>query len=226
MTVRLVKSDVMGLSKHVEPASVQLIVCSPPRWTPGKCRFRGFADWKLGQKCPFGSEKLVEDYVAHLLEILCVLFLLLKRDGLVLLHLGDGEGQNIPSRVECALIFMGLAVHKRVIWIRKGRHQSILRISLVPIPDSSPELPPSEVITDGSDAEYNHSDFGVDPLFFPKWGIARYTNPGDLVLDPMAGSGTTGVAAGELGRDCVLGDIGYQDVQAQRCLAWLGAKSD
>lgn len=34
--------------------------------------------------------------------------------------------------------------------------------------------------------------------------ICSYTNPGDLVLDPFAGSGSTGVAALRLGRRCVL----------------------
>ena len=34
--------------------------------------------------------------------------------------------------------------------------------------------------------------------------VADFTDPGDLVLDPFAGSGTTGVAALRLGRRVVL----------------------
>lgn len=34
--------------------------------------------------------------------------------------------------------------------------------------------------------------------------VATYTDPGDLVLDPFAGSGTTGAAALRLGRRCIL----------------------
>jgi DNA modification methylase len=33
------------------------------------------------------------------------------------------------------------------------------------------------------------------------------TDAGDVVLDPVAGSGTTGVAASQLGRDYILFDI-------------------
>jgi site-specific DNA-methyltransferase (adenine-specific) len=38
------------------------------------------------------------------------------------------------------------------------------------------------------------------PMALPAWFIKTYTKPGDLVLDPTAGSGTTLRAAQELGR--------------------------
>lgn len=37
--------------------------------------------------------------------------------------------------------------------------------------------------------------------------ILAYTNPGDRILDPFGGSGTTAVVAGALGRDCVTIDV-------------------
>lgn len=38
------------------------------------------------------------------------------------------------------------------------------------------------------------------PVALLEWLIATYTNPGDLVLDPVFGSNTTGVACARLGR--------------------------
>jgi len=39
------------------------------------------------------------------------------------------------------------------------------------------------------------------PLELPKWFIKLFTKPGDIVLDPFMGSGTTALAAIELGRN-------------------------
>lgn len=44
----------------------------------------------------------------------------------------------------------------------------------------------------------NHS--AAFPIELPTWFIKLFTKPGDMVLDPFLGSGTTAVAAIELGR--------------------------
>ena len=42
--------------------------------------------------------------------------------------------------------------------------------------------------------------------------LRAYTNPGDLVLDPFAGTGTTATVAQALGRDCVTIDVSTANV--------------
>lgn len=62
----------------------------------------------------------------------------------------------------------------------------------------------------------NHS--AAFPIDLPAWFIKLFTQPGDVVLDPFIGSGTTAVAAIELGRRYVGIDISedYCNLSRQR----------
>lgn len=57
------------------------------------------------------------------------------------------------------------------------------------------------------------------PVALFEYLIKTYTNDGDLVLDPFAGSGTTAVAAAALGRRaiCIEKDPQYVAVIQSRC---------
>lgn len=65
------------------------------------------------------------------------------------------------------------------------------------------------------------------PNQLPEVYLARllkaYTNPGDRVLDPFAGSGTTAVVADALGRDCVTIDVSEQTCESVRGRVKLGS---
>lgn len=56
------------------------------------------------------------------------------------------------------------------------------------------------------------------PVTLPDWFIRLFTDPGDTVLDPFAGSGTTLVAATRLGRRAVGIDVvqSYCDLMRER----------
>lgn len=63
-------------------------------------------------------------------------------------------------------------------------------------------------------ANRNHS--AAFPLELPKWFINLFTQPGDVVLDPFIGSGTTAVAAIQLGRQYCGIDINPEYVEMSR----------
>ena len=67
-------------------------------------------------------------------------------------------------------------------------------------------------------ANRNHS--AAFPLELPSWFIKLFTEPGDLVLDPFVGSGTTAVAAVQLGRKYIGIDTEteYIDISQERVL--------
>ncbi len=64
----------------------------------------------------------------------------------------------------------------------------------------------------------NRSHSAVFPLGLPSWFIKLFTMPGDIVLDPFIGSGSTAVAALQLGRHYIGIDISesYIDLSSQR----------
>ena len=60
----------------------------------------------------------------------------------------------------------------------------------------------------------NHS--AVFPVDLPKWFIKLFTQPGDTILDPFMGSGTTSVAAIQLGCNYIGIDINPEYVETSR----------
>lgn len=63
-------------------------------------------------------------------------------------------------------------------------------------------------------ANKNHS--AAFPVELPSWFIKLFTQPGDVVLDPFIGSGTTAIAAIQLGRRYVGIDISTDYVRIAR----------
>lgn len=68
----------------------------------------------------------------------------------------------------------------------------------------STERYPLSVMTFKTDKQKSAIHPNQKPVELLRYLIRTYTNPGDAVMDPVAGSGTTGIAAYEEGRDCLL----------------------
>ncbi len=63
-------------------------------------------------------------------------------------------------------------------------------------------------------ANRNHS--AAFPIELPRWFIKLFTQPGDMILDPFIGSGTTAVAAIQLGRNYTGIDLNPEYVEMAR----------
>ena len=63
---------------------------------------------------------------------------------------------------------------------------------------------------------YKGAHFATFPEKLPRLCILAASKPGDVVLDPFCGSGTTGKVALELGRRFIGVDLAYQDLATAR----------
>lgn len=75
---------------------------------------------------------------------------------------------------------------------------------------------PSDVIEDMPKGNFEDSHPTQKPIALFEYLIKTYTLPGDLILDPFCGSGTTAVAARNLGRHYIAGDITAEYVEVAR----------
>lgn len=66
---------------------------------------------------------------------------------------------------------------------------------------------------------YSEAHFATFPTELPRRCILASTRPGDTVLDPFGGSGTTGMVAVELGRSAILCELNpaYAEMARRRC---------
>lgn len=85
---------------------------------------------------------------------------------------------------------------------------------------------PSNVIS-VSQSSSDHGHPAVFPLGVPAFFIKAYSDSGDIVFDPFMGSGTTLIAAQQLGRKCVGCELSpnYCDVVISRWEALTGGKA-
>ena len=82
-------------------------------------------------------------------------------------------------------------------------------------------LTPRRNITDGCASQKRSKDTGhpwQQDLDYALWGINSLTDPGDVALDPFMGSGTTGVACVQTGRNFIGIEIdpGYAEIARAR----------
>lgn len=107
---------------------------------------------------------------------------------------------------------------KRGEWNRK--HQAGQSIQGVAVNDSSFSSVPAgrnkRSVWSMAPSHYHGEHYATFPESLVDVCLRATTRPGDLCLDPFAGSGTVGVVAERLGRRWILLDISYQDQQKER----------
>lgn len=158
------------------------------------------------------------------------------------MYLEDGEQSSIPARVAERASRIGYKLKSFITWNKNStpepvrsrvtrQAEYILHLSLQRAPlfkkaawqqlparlgGVNPRHESSEKLTDiwHLPTSTGQNDHGAEfPLALPARCIALSSDDGDLVLDPFVGTGTTALAAMELGRRCVGFDISHNYVQ-------------
>lgn len=103
---------------------------------------------------------------------------------------------------------------------KNGTVYSTRAVGIQPHPDGARQPNVIHVSTSGSSRTAVPRARGQSyPIEIPERFILQYTNPGDLVLDPFAGTGTTCRAAQTLGRHYI--GVELQPDEAGRAREWL-----
>lgn len=129
----------------------------------------------------------------------------------------DGSLVGLPFRVALAAVDAGWVWRQEIVWHKPNplpesvrtrcvrSHETILHLARTHRPYAAPER--EHDVWDIAVAGYRDPDGARHPAVFPEALVAKivtgYSRPGDLVLDPFAGSGTTVKAARDLGREAV-----------------------
>jgi len=212
--------------------SVDLIVTSPPYYNANKKYQRGSG---IHYTMDIGEPLYVVE------DIFQKSYRILKNDGFLCINLGFSYGETgvlRPFYILQRAIKLKWFVIDTIIWVKtnpipiKNRLTNAFEYIFVLAKHPHTEYPskPTYVknvietsISKPKDAYFHNAVF---PLEIPKFCIEIFTKKGDIVLDPFMGSGTTAIAALELGRKFIGFEINpeYVELANQRIENYLNAQ--
>ena len=194
--VKLIHGDCLQVMRGMEDNSVDAVICDPPYGLmseSGKVQMRGaivnqdYGDW---------DKSLDYDWINYLPASKSAVIFHDQKQSTNLSNIASESGWNLkrfifwdkgdsginPRRnfvncVEVAAFF----VKKNYTWNGGGATRNIFRFNRRPTP-----FHPTQ-----------------KPVSLMAWIILTITNPGDTILDPFMGSGTTGVACVQTGRNFI-----------------------
>ena len=202
---KVMQGDCRERMKEIDTASVDLIVTSPPY---GNQRARTYGGVRPGE------------YVEWFLPIAQEMLRVLSPSGAFILNIKEaavnGERHTYVLELILGMIETGWAWNQEFIWHKTncypGRWPNRFRDAWERVlqfnhPQAGfkihhQEEPTSTVLTGATECS-NRGHSAAFPRWLPTAMIRKFTDPGDLVLDPFAGSGTTALAALDLGRQTI-----------------------
>ena len=201
-SVTLLLGDCREELRPLESGSVDLVVTSPP-----------YANRRAST---YGGVK-PDDYAGWFLPIADQLQRVLKPSGSFILNIKEpviqGERHTCVAEIILGMRKGGWLWTEEFLWHKKncypGKWPNRFRDSWERLLQFNKALdfkvrrPYDTNVLHGATECGNRGHSAAFPLWLPEWAIQTFTDPGDMVLDPFAGSGTSVVAALSLGRRAI-----------------------
>lgn len=213
MPVKIVCSDSLSFMRRMRAAIIDLVVTSPP--------------YNIGKE--YEERVAMERYAEWIFPIVEASVRVMKDGAWSCWQVGNHVTGTAKKREVLPLDFVfipmlaraGLTCRQRIVWTFghglhnrysfSGRHETLLCFS-----KGKPRRPIEPMIRAGgnvwnvTNVKNNHPEKTEHPCQFPEALIAPLvyylTDPGDKVLDPFSGAGTTGAVAAKHGRDAIVID--------------------
>ncbi len=230
MKVEIIQGDCRQVLTTLPSDSIDLIVTSPPYADQRKSTYGGVA-----------PDKYVEWFLPISMELLRVL----RPSGSFILNMKErtvnGERHTYVIDLILAMRMQGWLWYEEYVWHKKNSHPGkwpnrfrdswerclhFAKSSDIAFYADVVKTERSTRSIDQGDAITNVLHFATEcanvghsaafPLELPIWFIKLLTEPGDAVLDPFLGSGTTAIAAQRLGRKVIGIDLSAEYVEIAR----------
>jgi len=224
---KIKQGDCVDLINNLDDGSVDFVLTSPPY----KNSYEGIGMEAGEKKEKFHYNNDVGEPLYTVIDMSEALYKKIKDDGVYLLNLGynNDTGFLRPYYIVERLLKNDWFCADSIIWHKKN-----------PIPNTAKQLtksfafifiltkrPTYKLDVDSKIYEHNVWDIGIAsnksekhnaafPMKLAEKSIDLFTSEGDLVLDPMVGTGTTCIAAKKLNRDYLGFDINKEYVELAR----------
>ena len=202
----LLHGDCRRILQQMERTSIDLIVTSPPYANQRKATYGGIHP---------------DAYAPWLLSITAEMLPVMKPTGTFILNIKEPvvKGERHPCVIETILGMTGQGwrLTQEFLWHKsncfpgkwpnrfRDAYERLLQFNVGPdytLNESVVKGHPDNVLY-GSTVCDNRQHPAAYPDWLPEWFILAFTNPGDVVLDPFLGSGTTAAVALRNGRRAV-----------------------